>query len=85
MAAGFGEGVSDVSDELGAAVVDWRESDRRQREGEKRQSSIRGGVGLRRGWTKSAERDEAEGGEAALREGLVGIAKVEVGKGGGFI
>ena len=43
MAAGFGEGVSDVSDVPGAAVVDWRESDRRWREGEKRRSSIRGG------------------------------------------
>ena len=49
MAAGFGEGVSDVSDVPGAAVVDWRESDRRWREGEKRRSSIRGGEGCGEG------------------------------------
>ena len=39
---------------------------------------------MRRGWTKSLERDEAEGGEAVLGEGSVGTANVEVGEGGGI-
>ena len=39
---------------------------------------------MRRGWTKSLERDKAEGGEAVLGEGSVGTANVEVGEGGGF-
>ena len=43
---GAGEGGSDVSDVPGAAVVDRRESDRRQREGEKRRSSTRRGFEL---------------------------------------